>query len=939
DLWSAALQKLSVEDQRVIECIAPTQANGIPFSERVEELIEITRNKQDECEKKRYKFSFRGHEIILRDVAEKIIIWLDKFKAIGDVAVNFDPVHSSLPWAGVRFLLQVSVGEQEQMGSLLVTAEKFTYLINRCTIYDLLYGSTTTPGKELQNLHAALVELYVTILQLIALAYRLYTKSTTARAVHSFLNPEGVSGILSKCQNIEARVECEAQNCERMRSRVVGANFEKSIQTLQQLHDAMQKPILRTDERVLVVLQNMGQRERQEILEWISRIPYGMNHDMVKEKRTANTCQWLLGHKNYREWQDTSSSTILWLHGSPGAGKTYLTSTVIDDISKILQSGPNHEGFAFFYCNRNESQRRDPLSVLRSFVRQLSNKANDENSVQNDLYSLYKKLQSKATELTLTRCKELISCFVNLYPKTTLVLDALDECDRSNRNFLVQIFEDLLSNAERPVKIFISSRPDGDIRERFKTRANIEIQATDNQEDIATFVKSEIINHQRWSRISPKLQIKIVETLLMRSQGMFQWAALQIRQLLELDLEDAIEDRLGKLPMDLKHAYDEIYGKIKRNEKQREIADRAFQWVMASCEPLQTPVFLEAVLQDVNNDTARSVRKVDEDLVLQLCQNLLVIDSELKVWRFSHLSVAEYFEQHHWTRIDANCFLAKVCLVALLSDDTEVELEMGSDETRNKSRSLAHYARHHWMIHVKNHEGESPDHRLSNLLERLLGSPYTDSSCAYQRLHRVVMKEQYRSKPSTSFFSNSDSSLYNVEQFSAPSFAICIFGFYTTLPNIWAKPWPNLSQVNNRSNSLLSLAASAGYVSICQRLVKWGVEVDMWLQYGDFGSALSAAVSQGHKDVTQLLIKSGADSGADVNMQLQNGRYGSALVAASHYGKKMIVGLLIESGAEVNMQHQNGQYASALVAASSSGYEGVAQLLIKSGASLCNDGV
>ena len=44
---------------------------------------------------------------MLRDVAEKIVHWVNKFKEIGDVAVNFDPVHASLPWAGVRFLLEV----------------------------------------------------------------------------------------------------------------------------------------------------------------------------------------------------------------------------------------------------------------------------------------------------------------------------------------------------------------------------------------------------------------------------------------------------------------------------------------------------------------------------------------------------------------------------------------------------------------------------------------------------------------------------------------------------------------------------------------------------------------------------------------------------------------------------------------------------------------
>jgi hypothetical protein len=59
--------------------------------------------------RRRWKYKKSNHEeIILRDVMEKIIVWVDKFKEIGDNVVVYDPAHAALPWAGVRFLLQVS---------------------------------------------------------------------------------------------------------------------------------------------------------------------------------------------------------------------------------------------------------------------------------------------------------------------------------------------------------------------------------------------------------------------------------------------------------------------------------------------------------------------------------------------------------------------------------------------------------------------------------------------------------------------------------------------------------------------------------------------------------------------------------------------------------------------------------------------------------------
>jgi len=60
------------------------------------------------CLEKRWRINFHGKVIIFRDVFDKIIAWVQQFAAVADVAVQFDPTAASLPWAGVRFLLQVS---------------------------------------------------------------------------------------------------------------------------------------------------------------------------------------------------------------------------------------------------------------------------------------------------------------------------------------------------------------------------------------------------------------------------------------------------------------------------------------------------------------------------------------------------------------------------------------------------------------------------------------------------------------------------------------------------------------------------------------------------------------------------------------------------------------------------------------------------------------
>ena len=102
DLWALALEKLSPKDNEAMSHIRSGSKLDI-----LRHLRTAAEKKRNDCEAKRWKFELNGRPIILRDVADKIVLWIDRFKQIGDIAVNFDPVHASLPWAGVRFLLEV----------------------------------------------------------------------------------------------------------------------------------------------------------------------------------------------------------------------------------------------------------------------------------------------------------------------------------------------------------------------------------------------------------------------------------------------------------------------------------------------------------------------------------------------------------------------------------------------------------------------------------------------------------------------------------------------------------------------------------------------------------------------------------------------------------------------------------------------------------------
>jgi hypothetical protein len=75
----------------------------------LEECLGLVEDRRRQVEERLWKYKRRnGDEIPVRDILGKALLWINKFKEIGDMAVQYSQSHATLPWAGVRFILQVS---------------------------------------------------------------------------------------------------------------------------------------------------------------------------------------------------------------------------------------------------------------------------------------------------------------------------------------------------------------------------------------------------------------------------------------------------------------------------------------------------------------------------------------------------------------------------------------------------------------------------------------------------------------------------------------------------------------------------------------------------------------------------------------------------------------------------------------------------------------
>lgn len=221
--------------------------------------------------------------------------------------------------------------------------------------------------------------------------------------------------------------------------------------------------------------------ENSKILEWLTPIDYGSQQSDYLRRRQPGTGQWLLGSTKFQAWVETSRQT-LFCPGIPGAGKTILTSIVVDYLFKRFHND-SAVGIAYIYCNfqRKDEQKIDDL--LASLLTQLAGSCP---SMPGSVKDLYHRHNTKRTMPTLEEISSILHSVAAEYSSVFIIVDALDECQASGRcrtRLLSEIFN--LQKRHR-VNILATSRLVPDIFDQFQGSLQLEIRARD--EDVRTYL-------------------------------------------------------------------------------------------------------------------------------------------------------------------------------------------------------------------------------------------------------------------------------------------------------------------------------------------------------------------------------------------------------------------------------------------------------------------
>ncbi|KAF7894990.1 hypothetical protein EAF00_006804 [Botryotinia globosa] len=418
--------------------------------------------------------------------------------------------------------------------------------------------------------------------------------------------------------------------------------------------------------------------------------------------------------------RDLFEEILVWVNKVKDVGDVIVSydpgqqSAVIENLCQESSRMGTAAPVAYFYCSRNtaEPERTNPEEVL-----------------------LYKNLRkenrglSPQERLSLDETTEVLLKILQVDP-FYVVIDALDECDPSERYCLIESLKTIIDESANVVKVFISIKRNNDIVSQFEESPCISIQPSHISKEIEDYVRKEVSEAMERKRIvkgkllpeeKKKIEQQTTHALIDGSQGI--WVTLQIQQLYkQVRVKGDIDSVLRKLPKSLEASYHLVYQDIMdMEEPSQKAAIRTLQVLLSTRRKLSLDEMLAAVTVDIDTNEVL-ISTVHE--LLDICCKLIIFDEEEQILRFAHLSVREFLEKSaprdYFSLQSRELFSMNRCLYIFLYESHHVVISREqAEEITRQNRRFEMYAAEYWPEHCKLAQ---PDVVTSEFLKKFVGN-------------------------------------------------------------------------------------------------------------------------------------------------------------------------------------------------------------------------
>jgi ankyrin repeat protein len=463
--------------------------------------------------------------------------------------------------------------------------------------------------------------------------------------------------------------------------------------------------------------------------------------------RTQGTCDWVLRHPEYLEWNQNGG--LFLLNGRPGTGK----STIMESLLEAeLPHVPTHDRAlgstntiaSFFFHRRGEDLHHSALGLFRSLLHQVLSQHSDLLSDFCEETEFEKKCMEKGTvgdkwDWRETDLKRLLAKYVRRFTKTRslrLYIDALDESGEATARDLIGYFAELLVDLSARLSICVSCRPWPKVITEWNHCITVEYG---NREDIESYLRKNLNYGQARRNAQSQRDLEEIRAeIVNRATGVFQWVFLVTKRIGPLlgEDKDYVLGEISRLPPELSDLYEEMLGPGQLPKEDLELAIRVLRWITFSYFPLSIQELRLAIAADPDRPV-RSIKDLGSPLhrctdesdllakIYRLSKGLVILvhvehesPDQRQLLQYDHESVQDYMFDKGISLLEAragfelvgssigrsNHFLMLGCLRHVQS------LQEGHYERENRdiahSLPFTYYALNFCMVHAAIAEAE-----------------------------------------------------------------------------------------------------------------------------------------------------------------------------------------------------------------------------------------
>ncbi|OGM41499.1 hypothetical protein ABOM_008920 [Aspergillus bombycis] len=704
----------------------------------------------------------------------------------------------------------------------------------------------------------------------------IYGEISTYRVLES----DHITG-LRKVVRVWKRLKWEPEDIQDLRNRI-----SSNVSLLNAFNGRI------TRGNVAGLLQRQDDRERQEILDWLSLKNHAAQQSDYLSRSQPGTGQWFIDSHGFRAWLEKPEQT-LFCPGIPGAGKTTLMSLVIDELHK--RYGNDIEiGIVFIYFKFKDEWTMDRL--LSTLLKQLAQR---QQSIPNDLKDLYNNHHKHGTRPPPEEISRCLHAIASSYKKLFVVIDALDECQsaiESRDSILPTIFN---LQAQSHASLLATSRPIPEVSDQFKGVPTLEIRA--RSKDVQRYLRDNLGRLPRFVSRDAGLQNEIVTEIAEAVDGMFLLAQLHLDSLVGKMSPKALRNALRQLPTGtnaVNSAYRNAMSRIEGQVADRvELAKQVLSWVVCAKQQLTVLQLQHALAVEIGETNLDQDNFPEVEDMISTCAGLVTADARGGIVRLVHHTAQTYFEQTwmDWFP-DAHSKIAATCITYLSFDIYKTEFQ----QTLSMEQLFGFFELQLWeAMHCHIQQGSH------ELVLSLLRDKTKSAACG----QALAIRE-------AEFWCTSSAPLH----ISGAHLAV-YFGLEDVLQGlIETSSQANTPDTNGETP--LSWAVRRGSEFYVKLLLEKGADPDTRDKHDR--TPLSRAAEQGCETMVKLLL----DNCADPSIVDRNGK--SSLSWAAEKGHDDVVRLHLEKNVDLESKDKDGQ--TPLSRAAENGYSAAVGLLLEKGA-------